>query len=439
MGGGKKDLSALMTYAAIDGYLKAGGKLGFVITQTVFKTTGGSEGFRRFQLGNSEYLQVLHVDDMSSIKPFEGAANRTSVVVIKKGEQTKYPVQYTYWRKKKKGTGVPEDLPLKTITEEYIRTSQWQATPVNDDNPYSPWITGRPKAIAAVRKVIGESDYKARAGSCTWANGIYWVKIMAKRPDGSIVIVNEADIGKKHVESRQAPIEPDLLYPLLRGQDVQRWQAGPSLQIILAQNPETRVGWDENWMKETLPKTYAYLKRFEEQLRQRSGYKKYFDPDEAPFYSMYNVGEYTLSAFKVVWREQASFLTAAVVGSHNGKTIVPDHKLMLTPCNSEPEAHYLCACLSSSISLFTVKSYAIETSISTHVFNYVAIPKFDPANKTHQKLAYLSQQAHKAVVSGDHSKRKEIEQTIDEVAARLWGLTPEELKDIQNSLKDLGE
>jgi len=438
MGGGKKDISALMTYAAIDGYLKRGGKLGFVITQTVFKTTGGSEGFRRFQLGNSEYLRVLHVDDMSAIKPFEGAANRTSVVIIQKGEQTKYPVQYTYWRKKKKGTGIPEDLPLQTIADEYIRISHWHATPVNEDNLHSPWITGRPKAIAAARKVIGESEYQAREGSNTGGlNGVYWVRVIAKRPDGSVVIRNEADIGKKQVESRQAPIEPDLLYPLLRGQDVQRWHAEPSLQIILAQNPETRVGWDEEWMKETLPKTYAYFKRFEEQLRHRSGYRKYFNADTDPFYSMYNVGPYTLANYKVVWREQASFLTAAVVGRQDGKPVIPDHKLMLTPCNSENEAHYLCACLSCSIALFTVKSYAIETSISTHVLNYVAIPKFDPANDSHLKLASLSKRAHEATAASEWSKLEEIEQIIDEVAAKLWGLTPEELKDIQNSLKDL--
>lgn len=436
MGGGKKDISVLMTYAAIDGYLKANGKLGFVITQTVFKTSGGSEGFRRFRLGDKEYFQVLHVDDMSAIKPFEGAANRTSVMVIKKGEQTKYPVQYHYWRKKAKGKGLPEDLPLKTINEDYIRTSQWEATPINDDNPYSPWITGRPKAIAAVRKVIGESKYQARAGACTWINGIYWVKFVAKRPDGSVVIINEADIGKSQVESRQAPIEPDLLYPLLRGQDVQRWHAEPSLQIILAQNPDTRMGWDEDQMKETLPKTYSYLKRFEEQLKKRSGYKKYFDPDKAPFYSMYNVGQYTLSPYKVVWREQASFLTSAVVGSQNNKAVIPDHKLMLTPCGSENEAHYLCACLSSSIAQFTVKSYAIETSVSTHVFKYVAIPIFDAANDFHEKLASLSKDAHKATAAGERSNVEKIEDNIDQIAAKMWELSSEELKDIQNSLKD---
>ena len=40
LGGGKKDLSMLMLYASADNYLKDGGRLGFIITQTVFKTKG---------------------------------------------------------------------------------------------------------------------------------------------------------------------------------------------------------------------------------------------------------------------------------------------------------------------------------------------------------------------------------------------------------------
>jgi len=74
---------------------------------------------------------------------------------------------------------------------------------------------------------------------------------------------------------------------------------------------------------------------------------------------------------------------------------------------------------------------------SPHVLKSIAILKFDTKNKTHQNLASLSQQAHMAAASGNYSKVKQIEQAIDEVAAALWGLTPEELKDIQNSLKDL--
>lgn len=55
----KDDISVLMTYVAMDKYLKDRGRLGFIITQTIFKT-GASEGFRRLQLGNDgAYLERI--------------------------------------------------------------------------------------------------------------------------------------------------------------------------------------------------------------------------------------------------------------------------------------------------------------------------------------------------------------------------------------------
>lgn len=92
LGKGKKDISMLMTYSAMHDYLNPGGRLGFVITQSVFKTSGAGQGFRRFLLGNGEYIQVIAVDDMVELQPFEGASNRTSIVILEKGTQTRYPV-----------------------------------------------------------------------------------------------------------------------------------------------------------------------------------------------------------------------------------------------------------------------------------------------------------------------------------------------------------
>ena len=53
MRGGKKDVAMLMLYAAMDSYLKDGGKLGFVITQTVFKTKGGGGRISPFPPGQA--------------------------------------------------------------------------------------------------------------------------------------------------------------------------------------------------------------------------------------------------------------------------------------------------------------------------------------------------------------------------------------------------
>ena len=82
LGGGKKDISILFTYRCLDRYLKEGGNFAFLITQTVFKTKGAGEGFRRFKI-KEEPIKVVKVHDLVEIKPFEGANNRTAAIFIK--------------------------------------------------------------------------------------------------------------------------------------------------------------------------------------------------------------------------------------------------------------------------------------------------------------------------------------------------------------------
>ena len=97
-GGGKKDLSMLMLYAAADRYLKPGGRLGMVITQTLFQTKGAGDGFRRFRFGSDgPPLGVLRVDDLAALRPFGNASNWTSTIVLQKGTATRYPVPYYVW------------------------------------------------------------------------------------------------------------------------------------------------------------------------------------------------------------------------------------------------------------------------------------------------------------------------------------------------------
>jgi len=106
LGKGKKDLSTLMAYVVTDRFLKDGGKLAFVITQSVWKTAGAGQGFRRFRIGqDGPPLCVLSVDDLSSIQVFEGASTRTSIFVWQKGRPIRYPVTYVYWKKVERKPG----------------------------------------------------------------------------------------------------------------------------------------------------------------------------------------------------------------------------------------------------------------------------------------------------------------------------------------------
>ena len=46
--------------------------------------------------------------------------------------------------------------------------------------------------------------------------------------------------------------------------------------------------------------------------------------------------------------------------------------------------------------------------------------------------------AHEATAAGDTAQAREIEAEIDRLAAGLWGLSKQELEDIQRSLEELG-
>ncbi len=99
-GGGKKDLSMLMLYAAADRYLKPGGRLGMVITQTLFQTKGAGDGFRRFRLGpDGPPLGVLRVDDMVALRPSPTPPIGRARSCWKRVAATQYPVPYFKWER----------------------------------------------------------------------------------------------------------------------------------------------------------------------------------------------------------------------------------------------------------------------------------------------------------------------------------------------------
>jgi hypothetical protein len=77
------------------------------------------------------------------------------------------------------------------------------------------------------------------------------------------------------------------LFPLLRGADVSRWSASPSLSILLTHEKGQRLkAIPEATMQQDYPRAYTYLKRFDDFLGQRPAFKRYFKVD-APFYSIF--------------------------------------------------------------------------------------------------------------------------------------------------------
>ena len=432
----KTDISILMTYVSLDKYLKQNSKLAFVITQTIVKTERGGRGFRRFELPNKIPLKVIHFDDFTSFQPFEGATNRTAAIVIHRDQAMKYPLPYTFWLKKSKN--ISSDYSLKDIMGKTKRYN-WFAEPIDNSDNTSPWIAGRKNALSAILKIKGYSEYYnlCREGSNTrGANGVFWCeKLPDKVNEENCMIANLPQLGRINVPELSMEIEQEILFPLLRGKDVKRWNALCKYWIINVndpQNPSEPIPLDV--LQANFPHGYKYLLKCENILRNRPKFRN-FDPSSGEFYGLYNVGKYSYNRYKVVWREQSSFIISAVATEKDNKPIVPDHKLMMLPCNTPEEAYFICACLNSSIMTYAVKSFAVETSISTNLFRYIKVPLFDELNPVHNEISKLSFQCYEK--SSLDIDIFDLEEHIDELVAEMWGLSKGDLNEIKKCLEEL--
>ena len=417
LGAAKYDLSMLMIYAAADRYLNAHGRLGFIVSQSLFKAAAAGQGFRRFRLPDGTPLAVRQVEDFVKLKPFPSAANRTATLVLEKGRETQYPVEYCVH-----GAG---------------RESRWHAQPIAGDL-CSPWIAAPSRTLAVLTQFLGPSDYRAREGANTGgANAVFWLEVIAQSATRAAVR-NVTEGARKQVPAVRATIESELLYPLLRGKNVARWSAVPQHSILLPHRPGMKLrAIPELELRSQYPRASSYLNRFATLLRQRPAYKRYFHRN-APFYSLFNIGDYTFAPWKVVWREQALPFTAAVVGLTGHKMVIPDHKLMTVAVDSEPEAHYLCGALNSLPVRAVVAAYGIETQINTHVLEHLRVPRFHPGDPLHQSLAAASCEAHAATRDRHRARLQAAEDTLDQSAARLWSLHESDLDELRAFLRGIG-
>jgi hypothetical protein len=83
--------------------------------------------------------------------------------------------------------------------------------------------------------------------------------------------------------------------------------------MLVVQDPETRRGYFEEFLKNNYPRTYGYLTKFKEILLRRPLYKKYHEKVKAPFYSQFNISEETFGLYKVVWKAMSNDIIAAVI------------------------------------------------------------------------------------------------------------------------------
>jgi hypothetical protein len=407
-GGIESDISTVLTFSVVDHWLKPGGRIGFLITSTVFKSSSAT-GFRIGRLPDSKGIRIDQIEDLSNIQPFPDAANATSIYIATKVEDAAQAifsqVPCRIWSAKESARITPS-MSIGEVQGKVV-FDDGEACPVGKFG--SPLFMGRKADYDEASSLKGESKkylLQAHRGTVTDLSRVYWVKVERYSPETNRALIRtltkEELSGARMVESTEgAWIEADVLFPLPRGRDVGRYCIKSEGWYQIIPNRHYAKFANEEEFAETFPATFSYLMNYADLLSERSTYKRYQKRMGLPIYSIYCVGDYSFSPYKVAWLEQqdprnfrATVVTEDASTRLPNKVIVPDHKLYYVVIDSLKEAHYLCAFLNSHPVRTWLGGFLIGKQIGTSIFEFTRVPIYDAQDNDHRELAYISRIAH---------------------------------------------
>lgn len=402
-GGNELDISGMIAYTVADTWLKADGVMAFVMPQNHFQTPS-SQGFRSFRINSEFSLIPTLVDDLKALKPFS-AANKTAVVCFKKSAgapSNLYPVGYNLWSAKEGFSKTINEYETLDSVLKRVTVEQNEANPVGDER--SPWAIMAPHRFELCKSIRGESKWvNGRKGVTADLNGIYMVEVLevddTKR---QVKIRTRPEAGKKDIGPVSTFwVEPDLLYPLVKGAgDFSSCYFKPKkeLFIFVPNKGITKQALldAEEIVENDLPKTFRYFNMYKSLLQDRSTYKLRLSKYD--FYHIYNVGSYSFSPYKVIWAEQSGCFSSVVVSKSEvpligERTYVPDHKIYFVDIYDELEAYYLCGLLCAPIVKEYIESHTISIQVS-NIFKHMDLPCYDVKNQKHKALSVIVKDAH---------------------------------------------
>jgi hypothetical protein len=421
------DIATLVFGISLERYATADGVVGLLTPAALINADPGGRAFRQFRISpdkrdKSDYpntdipFRILWVDDWSKMNPFApDAANSPVFLIAQKGQVQLAETPAAVW------TRLPKAQIVKNswrATRPLLKESLGSFAPVDPNVTTSAWRfqnASHPELILG-----GTNKYTFGTGLHTrGANGVYFVDTF--RPQGAqgnkkatVEIENRPSEGRSSdLPALKARVESELVYPLLRGRDVQHWVAKPVTYMVLPHDPD---GMDRPLelakFQREFPQALAWFRRHREFLKKRKAPPtRSWDMNDGgnDWCRVDGALQYMQGEHVVVVREQSSRPAAALRETKTdfdlgGRHVPPlvDHKLMLCSVASRDEALYLVAMINSTPMQDLLESFVNQISVSPKSLKRLPIPEFD---LTSQPVAELVRLAADIVESSDPAVR----------------------------------
>lgn len=213
----------------------------------------------------------------------------------------------------------------------------------------------------------------------TWRSGV-------KHDAAGIMEFKKGNANFMNGRGETCSLETTYLYPLLKSSDIANGRLTPDRYVLVTQK---KPADDTNQIEAVAPKTWAYLNEHAEALDQR---RSIIYTKRARF-SIFGVGDYTFSPWKVAVSGLYKNCHFEVIGRHRGKPTLLDDTCYFVPCASEEEARFICELLNSDVGQRFLRSIIFFDSkrpITIDVLNRIDFKRLaDHLNRTEEARRFL--------------------------------------------------
>lgn len=321
-----------------------------VPVKTNFKGLSGFDAMT----GNSnfdiaEYIFLKLIRELAVESPTIALLCKTSVArnILKYGADIHLPISRAFIRKidSKKNFGAFVDACLFYV-EVGFEPSYYQAEVYQDLHSPTPIsITGVVNG-QLVSNIDLNKDFTAIDGKCTltWRQGV-------KHDAASVVELTYDDTGKLHNKLGEiVNVEQDYIYPLLKSTDLGGTEKKrPRKAVVVTQK---RISEDTIRLEENAPHLWKYLLSHKDVFERR---KSSIYNGKAAF-SMFGIGDYSFSPYKVAISGLHKSLKFAAIGPVAGQPVMLDDTCYFLACQSAQQAALIAALLNDPVCISFVHS-----------------------------------------------------------------------------------
>ena len=186
-------------------------------------------------------------------------------------------------------------------------------------------------------------------GRQTWRSGI-------KHDCSKVMELRKLNSGYQNGLGEKIHLESDYLYPMLKSSEIAKVSEPRPSRLMLV--PQRFVGEDTNSIKQNAPKTWAYLENHSELLQRRAS-SIY---SNRPKFSIFGVGEYSFSPWKVAISGFYKKMNFKVIGPSSGKPVVLDDTCYFMPFQTQEEAVCVAEMLNSEIAQEFYSAFVFQDS-----------------------------------------------------------------------------